>query len=230
MRVGHKLGRWMTPGSIRLTLVAFVALSCAFLANVFYLQPAGTGRNLASGGAAPQGGAGEPAAAWSLQLASRGETNAINAPGERGADDRVELTRAIQRELKAKGYDAGAVDGVAGLVTRAAIMAYEADHGLMLTAEPRQALLQHIILGSGMSPRGDAPGGTTEIGPEARTVVQTVQTALAKLGFQPGATDGRLSEETIRAIRKFESAQGMRQTGRISGPLAARLAGLAGSG
>ncbi len=33
------------------------------------------------------------------------------------------LTRAIQRELKAKGYEAGAVDGVAGLVTRAAIMA-----------------------------------------------------------------------------------------------------------
>jgi hypothetical protein len=38
-----------------------------------------------------------------------------------------------------------------------------------------------------------------------------------------------LSEETIRAIRKFESAQGMKETGRISGPLAAKLAGLAGS-
>ena len=48
--------------------------------------------------------------------------------------DSVELTRAVQRELKAKGYETGVVDGVAGLVTRAAIMAYEADHGLTLTA------------------------------------------------------------------------------------------------
>jgi peptidoglycan hydrolase-like protein with peptidoglycan-binding domain len=220
----------MTPGSIRLTLATFVALSCAFLVNVFYLQPTGIGRTIAPDRAVTQGGSGEPAAAWSLQLASRGETNAINSSSERGSGDRIELTRAIQRELKAKGYDAGAVDGVAGLVTRAAIMAYEADHGLGLTAEPQQALLQHIILGSGMSSRSDAPGAMAEMGPEARAVVQTVQTALAKLGFQPGAADGRLSEETIRAIRKFESAQGMRQTGRISGPFAARLVGLAGSG
>ena len=43
--------------------------------------------------------------------------------------DRSDLTRAIQRELKAKGYEAGAVDGVIGLVTRGAIMAYESDAG-----------------------------------------------------------------------------------------------------
>jgi len=222
----------MTPGWVRLALAAFVALSGAFVINVFFLQPAGVGRPpLAGFGAAPRGsGDGAPAAAWSLQLASRGETQTVGAGLEPASGgDNVELTRAVQRELKSKGYETGAVDGIPGLVTRAAIMAYEADHGLALTAEPRQALLRHIILGGAMGdPSGSAPGAAG-MGPEAQAVVRTLQSSLTKLGFAPGAQDGRLSEETIRAIRKFESAQGMKETGRISGPLAAKLAGLAGS-
>lgn len=232
MRAGAcELGREMTPGWVRLALAAFVALSGAFVINIFFLQPTGMGKASVAGLGTGSRGTGnrEPAAAWSLQLASRGETQAINAGLEAPSGDSIELTRAVQRELKAKGYETGVVDGVAGLVTRAAIMAYEADHGLTLTAEPRQALLQHIILGGAMGdPSGPAPAASG-IGPEAQAVVRTVQGSLSKLGFAPGATDGRLSDETIRAIRKFESAQGMKETGRISGPLAAKLAGLAGS-
>jgi peptidoglycan hydrolase-like protein with peptidoglycan-binding domain len=222
----------MAPGWVRLALAAFVALSGAFVVNVFFLQQTGTGSGTVAGAAAGARGISnrEPAAAWSLQLASRGETQAINAGLEQASGDSIELTRAVQRELKSKGYDVGAVDGVAGLVTRAAIMAYEADHGLALTAEPRQALLQHIILGGAMGGQGASPPGASGLGPEAQAVVRTVQVSLSKLGFSPGAADGRLSEETIRAIRKFESVQGMKETGRISGPFAARLAGLAGSG
>src|SRR3990172_5576705 len=115
MRVGRELGGSMAPGWTRLTLAAFTALSGAFLINVFYLQPIGARGPIAVGGAGPQGSAGEAASAWSLQLASRGETNAINGSSETGSGHRVELTRAIQRELRAKGYDAGAVDGAAGL-------------------------------------------------------------------------------------------------------------------
>lgn len=223
----------MTPGWVRLALAVFVALSGAFAVNIFLLQPAGMGSRGNVAGAAPGSpgiGNRPPAAAWSLQLASRGETQAINAGSQPASGDSIELTRAVQRELKAKGYESGAVDGVAGLVTRAAIMAYEADHGLALTAEPRQALLQHIILGGAMGGQGGAPQSSSGLGPEAQAVVRTVQGSLSKLGFAPGAADGRLSEETIRAIRRFESAQGMKETGRISGPLAAKLAGLAGSG
>jgi len=221
----------MTPGWVRLALAVFVALSGAFVVNIFLLQPTGMGRGAAAGSAAGSQGVGNraPAAAWSLQLASRGETQRINAGLEPASGDSIELTRAVQRELKAKGYETGAVDGVAGLVTRAAIMAYEADHGLTLTAEVRQALLQHIILGGAMGDPSGASQGPSGIGPEAQAVVRTVQGSLSKLGFAPGAADGRLSDETIRAIRKFETAQGMKETGRISGPLAAKLAGLAGS-
>ena len=46
-----------------------------------------------------------------------------------------ETIRAIQRELQARGYEAGAADGVPRLVTRAAIMAYEHDNGLPLSTD-----------------------------------------------------------------------------------------------
>jgi peptidoglycan hydrolase-like protein with peptidoglycan-binding domain len=150
-------------------------------------------------------------------------------PTTTASSDSAELTRAIQRELKARGYDTGAVDGVPSLVTRAAIMAFEADHGLALTAEPRQDLLRAIVLGSGgetLTP-GEA---ATEPGPQAVLVIRAVQQALQGLGYRTGAADGRLGTETVTAIRRFEAAQGMKESGRISGPLVARLALAGGAG
>ncbi len=58
----------------------------------------------------------------------------------------------MQRELQIRGYETGARDGVAGVMTRGAIMAYEHDHGLPLTARPSQELLKAIILGEGGKP------------------------------------------------------------------------------
>ena len=60
----------------------------------------------------------------------------------------AEITRGIQRELNSRGYEAGQPDGVAGLVTRAAIYAYEYDNGLVLTGKPSDPLLSQIVLGS----------------------------------------------------------------------------------
>src|SRR5690606_14603674 len=96
--------------------------------------------------------------------------------------DRSDLVRAVQRELKAKGYETGAVDGVTGLVTRGAIMAYESDSGLPLTAEPRQALLQHLVLGSA-DIGGAAAGDAVPPGPEAEHVIRAVQRAFRQLGY-----------------------------------------------
>ena len=69
---------------------------------------------------------------------------AVAAPSGNSA----EIIRGIQRELNGRGYDAGPPDGVVGLITRAAIMAYEHDYGLPLTATPSQDLLSRIVLGS----------------------------------------------------------------------------------
>lgn len=216
----------MTPGGTRLALSAFVLLSSGLLANLFMLQAPGRGTPWSP---ITQTGSTDrtepaPAVAWSHQLAGNGGDPAKAAPL---AGDSAELTRAVQRELNARGYDTGVVDGVAGLVTRAAIIAYEGDHGLPLTGEPREALLENILLGSGARTSDTAARGE-EPGPRAQSVIRAVQRALQKLGYYSGAIDGRLSPETARSIRQFEAKLGMTETGRISGPLLARLARVAG--
>jgi peptidoglycan hydrolase-like protein with peptidoglycan-binding domain len=131
--------------------------------------------------------------------------------------------RAIQRELAGRGYQAGQVDGIAGLMTRAAIMAFEYDQGLVLTAMPTQAVLHQILLGQ----RASGPVGRSlraKYNQHARRVIDTIQQSLVRLGYMRPPRGSLLSEGTERAIREFEMDQGLIATGRISGKLVAALA------
>ena len=114
------------------------------------------------------------------------------------------------------------------LVTRAAIMAYEHDNGLPLSGAADEALLKAVVLGGAHA--GAGPPAVAAPGPHAAQVTRTVQQWLAGLGYSPGPADGRFREETARAVRAFEIDQRMPATGRISGPLVARLARAAGQG
>ena len=150
------------------------------------------------------------------------------AGGLTGVNDAVITTRALQRELESRGYLIGANDGVAGLVTRAAIMAYEYDHGIALTGEPTERLLQAVILGTATS---DAPASANQpVGPYAEQVIRTTQQSLSGLGYGPIKADGFMGDTTVGAIRRFEHQQGLPETGRISGVLVARLAKFAALG
>lgn len=139
----------------------------------------------------------------------------------------VELVKALQRELKSKGYDPGAEDGQAGLVTQAAILAYQYDHGLDLTAEPTEALLQAIVLGqpghknSRKRPRAAMKGS-------AQDVVRLTQRGLKQQGFWAGGVNGQYDVRLSRAIQAFETSQQLPATGRVSGRFMARLVRLSG--
>ncbi|MEO1266295.1 MAG: peptidoglycan-binding protein [Pseudomonadota bacterium] len=129
--------------------------------------------------------------------------------------DRRALVVAVQRELTQKGYAPGSVDGVDGLRTGAAILAYEHDHGLPLSGQPSDDLLQTLIMG-----RPRAPGAMQQPpGPVASRIIRTVQTSLAGLGFDLGQVDGRLGPLTRAAIETFERELGLERTGRVSAPL-----------
>lgn len=234
----------MSPSAVRFTFLMFVLLTGAMMTNVFVFQP--PARQFAALTPAPNASPTREDGGWSARHAASPDagaepegaspvaSNATVPPLETGAvrplpetADRSDVVRAVQRELKAKGYETGAVDGVAGLVTRGAIMAYENDQDLPLTAEPRQALLQHLVLGSAdIQPNGG--GESTKPGPEAEVVIRAVQRAFRQLGYLTTLPDGRLNAATIRAIRKFEADRKLKQTGRISGELLARLASVAG--
>ena len=104
----------------------------------------------------------------------------------------------MQRELQIRGYETGARDGVAGVMTRGAILAFEHDHGLPLTARPSQELLKAIVLGEGGKASGKSAKAETA---EAQDVIRSVQRSLAKLGYKAGSANGRMTPETARAIR-----------------------------
>jgi len=224
----------MTPHAVRFAFLTFALLTGAMTANIFVFQP--PPRQMA---AAPLPIGASPGQVWTSKTAAplparEAGSPAVVPPIETGAvkplpdtADRPDLVRAVQRELKAKGYEVGAIDGVPGLVTRGAIMAYETDTDMPLTAKPSEGLLQALVLGSAdvaaRDPR-DRPAPTSE----AETVIRAVQRAFRQLGYMTTLPDGRLNEATRRAIRKFELDRKLKETGRISGELLAKLASVAG--
>jgi peptidoglycan hydrolase-like protein with peptidoglycan-binding domain len=119
----------------------------------------------------------------------------------------AETVRAIQVELAAQGFGPVPRDGSLSVATRAAVMAYEYDHGLPLTATPNAELLQRLLLGA--PDAGDRRAQPEVATPAAEQVVASAQRALADLGYLAGPGDGQLTAETGRAIREFEVDRGM---------------------
>jgi peptidoglycan hydrolase-like protein with peptidoglycan-binding domain len=134
---------------------------------------------------------------------------------------RIEVIRVIQKALDAQGYQPGTPDGITGLITRAAIMAYEADNGLPLTAEPSEDLMRRMERGSPATARKAPPEVKTL---EAATLIRNVGQWLASLGYPVSKNETSMSKALVRAIRDYEASQKMPETGRISAPLVARLA------
>jgi peptidoglycan hydrolase-like protein with peptidoglycan-binding domain len=223
----------MTAGDLKITSMALTGLALTVGINLFFLQDKAARRPVETSALATR--TFEATVQQALgnatgqdlgpSLAQSAAPLKLQPPGANAADatsNAAEIIRGIQRELNARGYEAGQPDGVAGLVTRAAIMAYEHDYGLALTATPSQDVLSRIVLGSSGPPV--QRGGADKIGAgEAESVALMVEQQLAALGYTPGKADGKLSEQTARAIREFEADQKLAQSGRISGPLVSRL-------
>lgn len=230
----------MLPKRVSMQLLAFLVLSGGVAANVFFFQSSHRGAS---------GVRGIDATAWNIaaiEAAEFGDTGSIHNQSAEGAavsgldlaaldvdgtppdsGDSAKIIRAVQRELQIRGYETGGRDGVVGIMTRGAILAFEHDHGLALTARPSDYLLKAIILGEGGKAGAQSAKAETA---EARDVIRSVQQSLAKLGYKAGAASGKLTAETVRAIRAFEADQALPESGRISGPLIARLGRLAGAG
>ena len=130
------------------------------------------------------------------------------------------LISAIQRELAAHGYDPGRANGKAGVVTSSAILAFQFDQHLAMTAEPSDELLSQIVLGL---------TGSTSAEPEppsdkASRIIGGAQRLLTRLGYAPGLVDGQLNEATRKALRRFEGDSGFVPKGRVSGEVISELA------
>lgn len=208
----------MGAGLRSVVLLVVAGLSGAILFNLMMLQ-GGRSRHLAP-----------PPVAALPPVNQGGSQEAADKVMVLNAAQSLETTKALQRGLSAKGYDPGPVDGVAGLMTKAALMAFEFDNGLPLTAQPTAERAELITFGVPADSKRTGFEQATEISSEASGVIRTVQQTLAGVGYDAGPVDGALSSRTRRAIREFEIDHGLPETGRVSGKLVAELVRLADLG
>jgi peptidoglycan hydrolase-like protein with peptidoglycan-binding domain len=228
----------MTPGQARFALSSFFLVMAGVAINALFLQarppaPASAVVERAPSRATPERArkAVEPprpdrtgprasvsaAGEHPLHIARFAVTSGrIDGTPETAKEDvDPDTVRAIARELAARGYGPLAIDGAVNLAMRSAIIAFEHDNGLPLTGEASESLLKRILLG--------APAASDSAGAGSVDVIRDVQKWLTALGYRPGRVDGRLSEDTLKAIREFELDKGLVPRGRISGDLVARL-------
>lgn len=166
-----------------------------------------------------------PAPASARDVASSEAESAAHGAPLLSESDKA-LVAAIRLELKSRGYNVGHAGTVLDLQTRAAILAFEADNDLRLTGEASQPLLHRLLLGA---TSGEAHGGSLPA-PRAEEVIRDVQASLKRAGHPDLPVDGRMSTQTVDAIRAFERSHGMKVTGRVSGDLVARLQHVARDG
>jgi peptidoglycan hydrolase-like protein with peptidoglycan-binding domain len=218
----------MTERDRKLAAVASLLVTISVAANMIAFQDKGQGSIIETGGLGARtawvdGPGLNLGSAVTVPVAAQPPAPVTQGPSNDAGDiSSAEITRGIQRELNSRGYEAGQPDGVAGLVTRAAIFAYEYDNDLVLSGKPSDPLLSQIVLGSSsLTPNGARPGKRTTADGDA--LVLTVKQQLSGLGYKTGAADAALTPEFARAIREFEKDQKLKESGRISGPVMSRL-------
>jgi peptidoglycan hydrolase-like protein with peptidoglycan-binding domain len=232
----------MTPQRARLALALFLLLAAAIVHNALFRQsrpslgamvseasalprPRAPTTVLAEAAAPPAKASFDARAVRRARVELEGTASDVPAgpiiqPAPAAAS--IDTIRAVQRELRQRGYGALGSDGSMRPATRAAIMAFEYDHGLPLTGQPSEALLRRILFGGAVAAE---PAAGKVRSADAQEMVRSVQQSLAALGYQPGPADGQLAADTIRAIREFEIDKGLVPKGRISAELLAQLAG-----
>lgn len=218
----------MTPRPNQIAIAACVLLSAAVLTNLTVMQ------GNAKRGLAPLA---DPPRTVAIAQAGGGQ-GAEGAPGDETASggglvvlnssSEAETVRAIQNNLKAAGYEPGRLDGEANMITRAAILAFEYDHGLPLQGEVSRSVLEQLVFASA-GQVGDR-GGSRIVGERAAKIMRMVHRELRRLGYDPGGEDLLTGDAAKRAIRDFEIDQNLPATGRVSGRLVARLLRLEGEG
>jgi peptidoglycan hydrolase-like protein with peptidoglycan-binding domain len=231
----------MTPRLAQIALLSFALLAAGVTFNALVLQrkPGGATEATAVTGATPppaerarKGQDTTPAGrgaqrtseiAQPLRIARFAPQFAsIDAMPEPADDEPDSATiAAIQRELKQRNYGPLPVDGILRPATRAAIMAFEFDRGLPLSGEANAQILKAILLGASAARIGAGAANIRSL--HAEEIVRGVQKSLVALGYQSASPDGRLGEDTVKAIREFEMDRGLVPKGRVSADLLVRL-------
>ena len=119
---------------------------------------------------------------------------------------------ALQVALRSKGVYGGAVDGISGPKTRAALLAFQRKHGIRATGKVGYATRCKLgALGTPLLGQRELRRG--RVGWD----VASLEFRLRRFGLSPRRVDGRFDAATAAALRRFQRARNLDPDG-IAGP------------
>jgi peptidoglycan hydrolase-like protein with peptidoglycan-binding domain len=142
---------------------------------------------------------------------------------------RMRLIADIQRALAHKGFYGGAVDGIWGAETDAAVRDFAQAAGQKIASQASAELLR-AISASSVRAAAKPPAHNDPIAQllAPSTQVLAIQRALSDFGFGQIKPTGVYDADTRAAIDKFERDRKLPVTGQISEPLVRALAAMTG--
>ena len=142
---------------------------------------------------------------------NEGNTYPTLVRGDRG----MALIYTLQQRLKDLGYYTIRVDGIYGSATQRAVRWFQEVNGLSVTGKADHAT-QQLLYSSSAKPAGSAAPNdyvTLSRSNRYRAAVVPLQRRLKALGYQTGSIDGYYGSNTYRAVRNFQSRNGITVTG-----------------
>ena len=140
-----------------------------------------------------------------------------------------QTVQAVQQRLRQDGDYVGAVDGVWGADSQAALQRYQQRHDLQVTGQLNQATAAIMGLDTGalLAQQPVAPPPPAVSGEMLRpSAVQAIQYRLRRLGYYNGPVDGVWGPGTEAALRGFQQGSGLQIDG-SPGPSTVAALGLA---
>lgn len=134
--------------------------------------------------------------------------------------DSGERVRLLQDALKGLGYAIGTVDGKFGLLTRAAVVAFQRDHDITADglAGTKTLNLLYSSANSSSTDSSSSSSSSSTLSASLRrgssgSEVLKVQTKLKELGYYTGSLDGDFGSGTLAAVLSFQQRNGLKMDG-----------------
>ena len=141
--------------------------------------------------------------------------NATLQVGSRGTD-----VKNLQTRLKELGYLTGSADGVFGTATETAVKAFQKANSLTSDGVAGPRTLNRINSSSAVAASGSSSSTVTndtstllKYGMKNMQAIKDMQTRLTELKYYSGAITGNFGDLTFKAVKAFQSANGLTADG-----------------
>ena len=142
-------------------------------------------------------------------------SNKVKYPTLVRGDRDMALIYTLQQRLKDLGYYTIKVDGIFGSATQRAVRDFQRVNGLTVTGKADSAT-QTLLYSSAAKPANYVSGDykTLTRSSKYQSRVVPLQRRLKELGYYTGSIDGYFGSKTYRAVRNFQSRNGLSVTGK----------------